>query len=253
MKRGPLFVLCAVLLSTGCAQMPRQEVDKQAIVEAMEPSLRESAATSEANGDYEAAAGYYGSLHAMIPGDRASTLKLSQMLRYAGKAEEALALARQELEARPEDGDFQVELGKAHIDLGQPQDAIQALEKSKDLSPGNWQAYSALGVAYDYTGDWAKAQESYQIGLGFSPNNPVLHNNLALSLAQEGKLSEAIAYLERAIERFDATPRMRQNLALLKALQGRPHEAAPLLQHDMSTQRADKNMKFLQLLSDHRK
>ena len=205
MKRGPMFALCAALVLPGCAAMAPKEMDKQAIVDAMEPSLRDAAKTAETNGDFEVAAGHYGALHSMIPADRIVTLKLAQNLRYAGKAEEALTLARQELNARPDDGDFQVEVGKAHIDLGQPQDAIQALEKSKDLSPGNWQAYSALGVAYDYSGDAIKAQDAYQIGLGFSPNNPVLLNNLALSLAQSGKLSEAIAHLEKAVARVDAT------------------------------------------------
>lgn len=252
-KRQWMMALSVVTLLSGCATNQPQSIDRQKLMESVDPSLRASAKNAVAKEDYKAAAGYYRSLLVMHPNDPELAIELSKTLRYDQKAEEALPLISGTLEADPQNPALMMELGKVLIDLSRPEDAVETLEEAKSLIPSDWEVYSALGVAYDYMGDWEKAQEIYQIGLGFSSKSPALLNNMALSLAQSGNLGAAVVILEGAIQRVDATPRMRQNLALFKALQGDADGAARLARRDLPKGTGDQNVEFLKILAEQRR
>ncbi|MES0490915.1 MAG: tetratricopeptide repeat protein [Leptospirales bacterium] len=74
--------------------------------------------------------------------------------------------------------------------------AIRAVE----LDSSNYDAYNVLGVAYDLSGEYEKALESFQTGLKLSPENPRLLYNLACNYSWQKKSKEALDTLTLALE-----------------------------------------------------
>ncbi len=77
-----------------------------------------------------------------------------------------------------------------------------------------------IGVADDFIGQHASAQDRYRQGLKLAPADRSISLDLALSLALSEKYNEAIAILKPIAQGPGATAQERQTLALIYGLQG---------------------------------
>jgi len=75
-------------------------------------------------------------------------------------------------------------------------EALDVLEKLRDLYPRNARMYTSIAECYLQKGDFEKAQEALSIGLRFSPEEPLLKVDQGLLYALSGKTREAEGELE---------------------------------------------------------
>ncbi|MCC7166364.1 MAG: tetratricopeptide repeat protein, partial [Rhodospirillales bacterium] len=230
MTKRVLSVLALVALLGACEAL---ESGEKLPASAIEPTLKEAVAEAEQAQDYMSAANYYRSLYERNPTDLATILPYARSLRLVGLSEEAIEVLAPLVEANPKHTGLLFELAKNQIGAAKPAEAVPSLKKLVGMEKRLWEGWSALGIAYDYLGQSAEAQERYLQALSISPENPVVLNNLALSQARTGALPIAIATLERAARHPRARAQVRQNLAMLLALKGDAGQAERLVRQDL--------------------
>jgi Flp pilus assembly protein TadD len=113
--------------------------------------------------------------------DLDGNLRQAQLLRLAGKHDEAIRILSQLMLVAADDGRIVGEYGKALAQRGRSHDATQFLRRAVELSPNEWSFFSALGVAYDQTGDQVNARAAYDRALALRPGDSSVLNNYALS------------------------------------------------------------------------
>jgi Flp pilus assembly protein TadD len=116
-----------------------------------------------------------------VAADLDGNLRQAQLLRLAGKHDEAIQILSQLMLVAADDGRVVGEYGKALAQKGRSQDATQFLHRAVELSPNEWSYYSALGVAYDQIGDQENARAAYERALSLKPGDATVLNNYALS------------------------------------------------------------------------
>jgi Flp pilus assembly protein TadD len=241
----PLIGIAAAmaLLLAGCAAAPPENREK-----AISSTLWEMAVSSEKSHDYATAVGQYHQVYERDPTNMAALLAMARTMRYAGAAKDAIKELKIAIEKGGEKPDLVLELGKAQLAASLINDAKETLEKYMGMARRDWQAHSALALAYDRLSRHDEAQEHYREALKLAPGNVSVTNNLALSYAVSGQLDQAIALLGKATESERATPQMRQNLALLYAMRGEIKSAERLAAEDLSPEQVIQNMEAYRLL-----
>lgn len=79
--------------------------------------------------------------------------------------------------------------------------AREAALRARELDPGHWRAYVALGdVSRLLDWNWAAAEAAYRQATALNPNNESAHRALAVLLTVTGRFDEAIAAVDRAVE-----------------------------------------------------
>lgn len=247
-RKALLATVAAALLLAGCETMGTTEQAKPDTAALQEAQLR-AAQQAEATFNYADAVSIYQGLHAAKPEDSELTLALARNLRFAGQAQNSIAVLTQLISTQGRTPALLTELGKAYLAADQDNLAMPTLLEAKGLAPNDWAILSTLGVAYDYQGNYADARDAYAQALIASPSNPTVLNNLALSQASSGDLDGAIATLEQAIDQPTASAQTRQNLALLMALKGDPDAAERLARKDLPPDVADNNNAYFRMIS----
>ena len=95
--------------------------------------------------------------------------------------ESTIALKRA-LKLNPDESDLPeiyAELGRAFLEKGNLNEAIQYCEKSLALEPDRWQVFRYLGDALRKQGKQEKAIKNYQTAIKLKPDFPWIHNSLA--------------------------------------------------------------------------
>lgn len=246
MVRSKLLAGIAAVMALGfggCATAPQPDREK-----AISSTLWEMALTSEKSHDYAAAMGQYHQVYDRDPSNMAALLGMARNMRYAGVPKDAIKELKAALEKTGEKPELVLELGKAQLAASLINDARETLEKYLALARRDWQAHSALALAYDRLSRHEEAQEHYREALRLAPGNIGVTNNLALSYAIAGQLNDAIALLGKAVESERATPQMRQNLALLYAMRGELNSAQRLAAEDLSPEQVMQNMEAFRIL-----
>ncbi|MGH8293013.1 MAG: type IV pilus biogenesis/stability protein PilW [Gammaproteobacteria bacterium] len=95
---------------------------------------------------------------------------------------------------------FNVELGVAYMQQGRRDLAMQKLQLALKQDSDNANAYMAIGLLYNGTGDTQRADENFRIALRKAPDNPQIQNNYAVFLCQHGKPQESEQYFLKAAE-----------------------------------------------------
>lgn len=250
-----MAALSAALWLAGCAGMGGGTAASPPSANtpaAIEASTRASAQAAEAGFDYQTAAAGWNSLVQAHPDDPELALRLARNLRYSGQVQPAIDVAGGFMEKHGRSLALLVELGKCYLAADRLGLAVRTLHEAGELAPLDWQVQSALGVAQDYQGNYADAQDAYARALALSPDNPVVLNNLALSQAQAGQLDSARATLEKAADQPKATAQVRQNLALIKALSGDLNGAERLNRQDLPPDLVRNNAAFYRLMAGAR-
>jgi len=81
---------------------------------------------------------------------------------------------------------------------GHLNEAIEHYKKSIDVLP-TAEAYTFLGWAYSFLGDYEKAIENCKMSIDLDPDFGNAYNDIGAYLIQQGELDEAIPYLEKAM------------------------------------------------------
>lgn len=229
-RRRPIAAAAILAIALGGCQLTEGRTAKGDVYE----PLFQTAIAAERNADYLAAASHYDKLVLKRPGDLDLLLGLARNLRYAGRPRQAIGVLEKRMNIHAESARFQLELGKARIAGGEPAAAIGHLETAALKDPKNWSIYSAMGIAYDLTEDFDKAQASYDKALSNSKDNPAVLNNKAVSMASNGDLDGAIDLLTSAGVAARRSPELRQTLALLYGIKGDAVQSRSLARIDLS-------------------
>ena len=179
------------------------------------------------------------------PADPVAGVRLAQALRELGQYDQAVEAADKVLIVQPDNTEAMIELGRAHIARGQAFYGIAALERARDLLPGDWRPWSLLGVAYQQVRREADAQTAWAEGLRLSPDNPSILSNMAMVHLTAGDLPGAETLLRRAAAQPGAGLQVKQNLALVVGLSGNIGEAEAILRRELPPAQADQNLAWI--------
>lgn len=215
----------------------------------LDPQIKLAALQAEAQNNYLEAAQHYQSLLTRDPDNFELAMGLVRNLRFAGSSPQDIDLLNQLIAKHGRTQQLLTELGKSYIAGDKMNLAIPVLQEAAAMPGATWDTFSALGVAFDYEGDFTHAREVYTQALLLSPRNPEILNNLALSQAQSGDLDGAIQTLGQAVDQASASPQVRQNLALMLALRGDVAGAERLARKDLPRELADQNSEYYRYLA----
>ena len=154
------------------------------------------------------------------------SIQQAHLLRLAGAYPEAIKHLSQLMMVASDDPRVIAEYGKTLASMGRASDAVNFLTRAQQLQPGDWTVYSALGVAYDQTGDHANAQINYEQALRIKPEEPSVLSNYALSrmLAKDPEMARRLAArAEKAGGAGDAV--INRNIAMVRSFA--PEASAP--------------------------
>ena len=98
--------------------------------------------------------------------------------------------------------------------------AIAVLNEVIQKDPSYDKAYNAIGISYDYLGDYNSAINSYKLALKINPELDYVHNNLGYSHFLNGNLDSAIDAFQKAIALNENNKRYHNNLGLAYAQKG---------------------------------
>ncbi len=93
-----------------------------------------------------------------------------------------------------------VSLGVGYLQQGRRDLAMQKLQLALQQDPDNANAYSALGLLYNSSGDIERADQNYREALDKAPDDPQIQNNYAVFLCQQGKPKESEKYFIEAAQ-----------------------------------------------------
>jgi tetratricopeptide (TPR) repeat protein len=121
-------------------------------------------------------------------------------------------------------------LGMIHIQRGQFDQAIVALERAQRSDPFSAETYNNLATAYMQKRMLDRAEELLLTSLQIRPGFSVAELNLGLLYILWGRYDEAIGHLEEALVQLPDHPSLLNNLAVCHIRLGRYEEARiPLL------------------------
>src|SRR5919202_135243 len=107
-----------------------------------------------------------------------------------------------------------LERGRALLEEGRLNDAIDQLSRATSLDPKLSQAHSLLAVAYDRKGLHERAEDSYKRAMDVNERDPQALNNLGYSLYLNGNYRAAVDKLKKAAKLAPNDSRILNNLAL---------------------------------------
>lgn len=105
--------------------------------------------------------------------------------------------------------------GRAALDLGQADEALDHFEEVAELAPQDGTAAFYVAYSLHRLNRLDEAVAQYQRALELSPRNPVFLNNLALAEAARGRLDRAIERLREAVAIEPRYARAHLNLGVL--------------------------------------
>jgi len=154
-----------------------------------------------------------------LPTDLEGGIRQAQLLRAAGKYDEAIHILSQLMLAASDDPRVVAEYGKALAQDGRAQEATEFLNRAIELSNNDWTLYSALGVSYDQLGNQASAKVAYEHALALKPDEASVLNNYALSRMLASDTDGAKILMARAQAAGGASDsKIAANIALVNKL-----------------------------------
>ena len=122
--------------------------------------------------------------------------------RRAGQNTDAIQYLEKANMLEPNSIEYSLELGDAHFDLRQFDQAIKAYLKASDLDPDNTSAANNIGISLQEAGLLEEAINALKHALDMSPDDPIIKTNLAAAYLKTGCIEEALKQLESALK-FD--------------------------------------------------
>lgn len=150
---------------------------------------------------------------------------LMEQLRHVGLKDESTTLARSLTEQFPLLPRMWMELGLSLEAQGRRQEAIDAAEKVRELSPGWARGMETVYSLKRKAGDYAGAKVVLEQGLRHSPQDSTLHGCLADLLWHGGEKAAALEHLKKAVEIEPGYSWAWEKLPLWGAVAGQPNAA----------------------------
>lgn len=195
--------------------------------------------------ELSAAVATVGKAYERNPKDRNTGLNYANMLRMAGRNEQALAVMQQVAIHFPSDREVLAAYGKSQAAAGQLEQALDTITRAQTPDRPDWKLKSAEGAILDQLGRAPEARQRYRDALDIQPNEPSILSNLGMSYLLQKDLKTAETYLQSAAKQPGADSSVRQNLALAIGLQGRYAEAERIARAELSPQQAETNVSYL--------
>ncbi|MGH7125424.1 MAG: tetratricopeptide repeat protein [Stellaceae bacterium] len=221
----------------------------QAMQEEFGPAVRLARASRRA-GDYASAVNLYRNAVAAGASDPSLLVELGDCLVDAGSPDDGVdtywkVLGLQKVD--PKSGTRLAAirgLGRAYLQLGQADTALEHWNQAVELAPGDAAALVGKGVTLDTLGRHEEAQASYRSVLADAPHDVPARNNLALSLAMSGNFDEALEIMTPMARASTSTAQLRQNLAVIYGLKGDNDRATSISRMDLDQQATEANLRF---------
>lgn len=140
------------------------------------------------------------------PADGGSRFVLTQYLVAAGRAAEAVAVAREAVAIAPNSAPFANALGVALLEAGNPTGALPQFARAREINPAEARYLYNSARASLALGEGERAREHLVNGLALEPDNTVMLAMLVDLERRAGRLdaaSQALARLERAAPQGD--------------------------------------------------
>ena len=172
--------------------------------------------------------------------DVESNVRQAQLARLAGHYDDAIHTLSQLMLVASDDPRVIGEYGKTLVEEGHAKEAVAFLTRATDLQPRDWTFYSALGVAYDETGDQISAGRAYEHALALRPGEPAILNNYALSrmLASDPAMARQLM-TSAASAGGSSDPKIARNIAIVNSLATQPAPVpAPVAQASQASNQA---------------
>ncbi|PHQ68151.1 MAG: hypothetical protein COB93_10650, partial [Sneathiella sp.] len=183
------------------------------------------------------------------PKNPAPLMKIAEVLRKTGRAENAIGIYTKVLEIDSSYVDAHHGIGYSYLQIEKPYLATDAFAAALVIDEENAKSLGGMAVAYDKAGDRENAQSYYKKAIKADPANLNYKANLALSLALSGDTEKAIAILKVVAEHPGATAKHRQNLALVYGMAGQSKEAMKYSRMDLSEKDARNNALYFEALN----
>ena len=160
---------------------------------------------------------------AMPLSDVEGNVRQAQLARVAGRYDDAIHTLSQLMLVASDDPRVVGEYGKTLVEKGRAKEGVEFLTRATELQPRDWTLYSALGVAYDETGDQISAGRAYEHALALRPGEPAILNNYALSrmLASDPAMARQLM-ASAASAGGVSDPKIARNIAMVNALASQP-------------------------------
>ena len=130
----------------------------------------------------------------------------------AGRLQQAEAIYRKVLEARPRDPFALHHLGVIALQAGENETAVDLIGKAIASKPDYAEAHSNVGVALINQGKLEQGVACHQKAIALKPEYAEAHHNLGGALLELHKFDEAAAAYEKAIELKPGTAESHHNL-----------------------------------------
>lgn len=254
---APVFVVAALAVS-GCTnsgpfaaaeQALSPAAQAQAMQEEFGPAVRLARASRRA-GDYASAVNLYRNAVAAGASDPSLLVELGDTLVDAGSPDDSIDTYWKVLglpKVDPKSGARLAAirgLGRAYLQLGQADTALEHWNQAVELAPGDGAALVGKGVALDTLGRHIEAQAIYRAVLTDAPHDVPARNDLALSLAMSGHFDDALEIMMPMVRASTSTAQLRQNLALIYGLKGDKDHATSVSRMDLDQQTTEANLRF---------
>ena len=162
----------------------------------------------------------------------------------SGQAAAAAAAFRRTLELNPHYVLATTDLAKALVALGDPQQALEVLDRGFEESKDAFIYRLHRGFVLLASGDRPAATTEYERALARSPQDPQALRALAAIHLQAGRVAEALPYLERWASRVPGDPLAHNNLGLALVQSGRLEQAARSFQRAVELDPADTRLRL---------
>ena len=145
--------------------------------------------------------------------------------------------------------EFDRELGRAHLAIGNIQLAESKLFDAVETNKMDDVALNSLGVAYSLQQDYIKARDAFKSAINIRPDSVEYRNNLALGWLLDGRPEQSIQILYPIYSRGEATSKMRLNLALSYASAGELDAAKTIASAELSRSELESTLFYYQTLA----
>lgn len=152
---------------------------------------------------------------------------LAQVLRWAGKFDEAKKLAAKAVDLVSDDAEAQYLLAGdvTAIPPQQLPQAIEHLRKALQIEPGYVMAHNSMGIALSRLGNLDLAIKHFEYALKIEPQNSQALNSLGITVQTKGRLDLAESYFRKAIAADPKFATAYSNLGNVMQLKGDTDQA----------------------------
>ena len=134
------------------------------------------------------------------PADGEARRLMARTLLRMGRADDALRVAEQGVQAAPDNSLCHLQLGIILAARGQFAPAIAEARRATETDPDNAEAFHSLSLWLATSGHPDDAVAAARDGLAVAPGEPALHDTLAVLLGQKDDLTGAAAHFNYALK-----------------------------------------------------